>query len=622
MLPRHARFLVCVLGLALHLAVITRTLLVTSPAYAGPETRVDSSTTTLELGGDGTATVRHELALAVRGERLASFSLRGVDADAEPLPGATLTRLADGRAVGAPEPVLVQARGGVLEVAAPSTRAARGKRFLLNVAYRTHLPDSKVVRLPDGANAELGWFGPRFDDGVDAVTLIVRTPAGRTPPELVGDDETGPQYGMVSSALRRSRDLDELELVRAHVARDEAIRWTLRLDRSLLGREPPSHPGATIAAAPAVPRAPALTSVRQAPAPRFEHGLAASVILGAAYALLLWLKTRAVAASAAVRRATPRPWITWPPAARAVLAGCAVSGAWAAVVAELPPWSFASGLLLAMALAAHHPPAQKPSLLGLGEWQPRGPEVLERQPSAALPGAWLDAGRARGFVLLAVALGGIGALAAPTFAASPYAGACILLSGTVLLPIFCTGRAAELPLDGLDEARRFLGEVVRRLGHGGPLAATPIARVAASGELDDLRLSLAPVRAVPGLRGLELGLELGERLGGFSARPIVIVRAAEGSECQRSLPRGLTWTRGRSPDERASIVRPKLPTVSLSVALLRELAELWRTRPEARVQMTVGAGEPEPAAKKATPSTVTAAPNASSNTRPPPVHAT
>jgi hypothetical protein len=531
-----------------------------------------------------------------------------------------------------PEPVLVQARGGTLEVAAPSARAARGRHFLLNMAYRTRLPEAAIEHLPDGVRAALGWLGPRFDDGVDAVTLLVRAPAGRTAPELAGEDEPGPQYGIVSSTLRRSRDLDELELVRAHVARDEAIRWTIRLDRASLGDERPARASEPMAGvkAPAVVRAAETTTPSGLERP-LDHGFAWSLAAGAAYALLLWRKTRAVTAAGRARRATPRPWISAPPLMRAWLAGSAVSGACAIVLADLPPWMGAAALSFAMALAAHHPPAHAPSPLGLGEWQPRGPEVLVRQPSPALPGAWLDAGRARGFVLLGAALGGIGLLAARAFTASPYTGACILLAGTGLLPIFCTGRAAELPLDGLDEARRFLGEIVRCLGDGGPLAATPIARIAASGELDDLRLSLAPARAVPGLRGLELGLELGERLGGFSARPIVIVRAAEGSECQRALPRGLTWTRGRSADERASIIRPKLPTVALSVALLHELAGLWRARHEPRPQTATAAapahfagdaGESEPAAKNASRSAGNGLSSANAGTRSSPAHAT
>jgi hypothetical protein len=267
-----------------------------------------------------------------------------------------------------------------------------------------------------------------------------------------------------------------------------------------------------------------------------------------------------------------------------------------------------------MALAAHHPPHAKASLRGPGEWRPQGFDALVPSPAAPVPGAWLDAGRPRGFALLGAALAGIGVLAARAFASSPYTGGCILLGGVVLLPIFCTGRAAELPLDALDHARRFLGQVAARLGSSGTLVVTPIGRTAAAnGELDELRLSIAPARPVPGLLGIELGIELRERFGGLSARPVVVVRAAEGSECQRALPRGLTWMRGRSAEERASLVRPKLPTVGLSVALLQELSSLMLAPPPA---------SPEPSLKKASKSSGKGLSTAKAGTRASPAHAT
>lgn len=90
---------------------------------------------------------------------------------------------------------------------------------------------------------------------------------------------------------------------------------------------------------------------------------------------------------------------------------------------------------------------------------------------------------------------------------------------------------------------------------------------------------------------MELALELQPSIAGQTASPVVIVRAAEGSLCQRSLPRQLSWTRGRSAEERAALVRPKLPSVALSVELIRELcaaasepeaSESTRRRPSAR----------------------------------------
>src|SRR5690606_24114623 len=154
-------------------------------------------------------------------------------------------------------------------------------------------------------------------------------------------------------------------------------------------------------------------------------------------------------------------------------------------------------------------------------------------------------------------------LAARLFDTSPYLGACLLLGSSVLLPLFCTGRAGELPPDGLSYACELLGDVARRLARDATLVVKPIGRVAAaSGELDELRLSIATERPVPGLLGIELGLELREHLGGYATRPVLVVRAAEGSECQRALPRGITWMRGRSADERASLIRPKLPSAA------------------------------------------------------------
>jgi hypothetical protein len=208
------------------------------------------------------------------------------------------------------------------------------------------------------------------------------------------------------------------------------------------------------------------------------------------------------------------------------------------------------------------------------------------------------------------ALGGIGALAARVFSTSPYTGACLLLGSCVLLPLFCTGRAGELPPDTLGHARRFLGDVARRLARDSTLVVMPVGRVAAAnGELDELRLSIASVKPVPGLLGIELGLELREPFGGYALRPALVVRAAEGSECQRTLPRGITWMRGRSADERAALIRPKLASAASCVALIHELWELLL-------------GPPEPASRKAAKSAGSALETANPGMRSSPAHAT
>jgi hypothetical protein len=593
--------------------VIVGSVLVASPALASNETRVESSATTIELEPDGSASVHHELVLEVHGGPFTQLTLRGVDADAEPLPDATLTRLPRGPGASAPEPVLVQAHAGQLDVSVRAPRGLRGSSFSLRVGYRTRLAGA-IRPLPDGLRSELGWVGPRFDDGVYAVTLILRTRAAALPPEVAPDEGGGPGYGMIMSTLRRSRDFDELELVRAHIARDEAVRWNVRLDRSLFGAGAESAPRAARASETAPRDAAAATPLAHREPGALGWGVSlALAAAGAAYALLVWLKARAVGAASALRACTPRPWIGWGAPSRAVLAGGAVSAAGALSIAGQPPLLAAVALLLAMACAAHHRPREAVKLRGPGEWRAIEPSSLTPAPALALPGAWLDAGRARGFVLMFAALGGIGALAARTFSASPYTGACLLLGSCVLLPLFCTGRAGELPPDALAHARELLGDVARRLARDATLVVKPIGRIAAAnGELDELRLSLASVRPVPGLLGMELGLELREQLGGHALRPVLVVRAAEGSECQRALPRGITWMRGRNADERASLIRPKLPSAASCAALIQELWALLSAPP----------APAEPAAKKAAKSSGSELTTANAGTRSSPAHAT
>lgn len=591
------------------LAIVGASLSAARPAFARSEQRIESSTTTIELQPEASASVRHELLLAVRGAPFTQLTLRGVDADAEPLPDASVTRLSGGQAMGAPEPLLVKARSGQLDLSVRAPRGLRGNTFLVRVGYRTRLAGA-VRHLPDGQRSQLGWVGPSFDDGVDAVTLILRASAAALPPELAPEESGGPSYGVVMTTLRRSREHDELELVRAHVARDEAIRWNVRLDRSIVSAEGASRPtGAEAIGVPALE--PPSPSGRAATDAGRSFGLAAA---GAVFALLVWLKSRAVEKAAALRACTPRPWIGCAAPWRALLGGGALSAAGALSIASQPALLAALALLLAMACAAQHGPRSEPlTLRGPGEWQPLEPNALGSKPVAILPGAWLDAGRTRGFSLMLATLGGIGALAARVFSTSPYTGACLLLGACVLLPLFCTGRAGELPPDSLAHARAFLGDVARRLARDATLVVKPIGRVAAAdGELDELRLSIASVKPVPGLLGLELGLELREQLAGHSLRPALVLRAAEGSECQRKLPRGITWMRGRNSDERASLIRPKLASAAATVALIQELSALLLSPP------SPAAPEPKNAAK----SSGSGLSTANAGTRSSPAHAT
>jgi len=556
------------------------------PAAAGHEQQVISSTTKLELSADGTALVRQELSVEVRSGSFHSLALQSLDLDARPLSGATITRLAGPGTTTHPVPVQLAIDAGRIELSLPPKKGLRGRSFLLEFGYRTGLLGQGSIRdLPDG-RAELNWTGPRLDEGVDSVTLLVRLPAARLAPEAGDPSSENPQanpgnFGVVMSTLRRSEQSDELEIVRAHVARNEAPRWRVRFDRSVL--DTATAAPATAAAAPASGATPGTPQDVAWPAPaaaprRTPFSLSGLwiVLAGLVYALLVSYKASLATRAAVQRGCRARGWVPWRASYRAAAAGLALATA-AGVVSWLDtPWLAGAALVIAVSLAGLRPPQLEAPLRGPGHWDTLANTALDPRPSSSLPGAWLDLGR-RGGLLLMSALAAITWRASALFETSPYFGACLLLGSVALLPLFCTGRAAELPEAAPDGSRRFLRDVRRELIEDLELVVQPLGRIAAAnGELDELRLGISPAQGLPGLIGMELGMELRRGLGGYEREPVLVIRAADGSACQRALPRQLTWTRGRSSEERAALIRPTLPNVAVSVALIRELLAAMR----------------------------------------------
>lgn len=557
-------------------------------ARAWVEKGVQSSTITLEIAADGTAVVQHEIGLGLRGERFKSFTLPGIDADARLVGSATAIRTDGERPA---EPLVLEASltddGLVLRVAVKN--GAVGRSFLLRFAYRTDLLGRGLLReQPGSGKVELDWSGPRFEDGVDSATLLVRTAPAATAPEVPIDSIAPPSdtndvadgtrangnYGTVVSTLRRSNTSDEIELVRPHTAKNEAVHWRLKLDAGLFEREPASDP--TVATAPSAPApASARASVHGSPANTRTHALAWAALLGIVYALLVALKSHWTTRAALLGGCHARALIDLPRSLRIGLAGLCFSIAATLVMVWEAPVLAALALIAAMLLAAQRSPELDPTLRGPGEWRPLGADAFELKPAPPVPGAWLDAGRAPGFVLLALLLCGWGFAAASLYTASPYEGACALLASAALLPLFCTGRQRDLPLDPLRYGKVFFRRLSKRLKKKGELSSTPLGRFAeANGEVDELRLALQPDKSLPGLLGLEVALEFHHGIGGAGATPVVLLRAADGSPCYRALPRELVWTRGRTAEERVSLIEPRVPTLAVCEALVRELLVL------------------------------------------------
>lgn len=536
-----------------------------TPASAWIETRAKGLLSTVEVEADGHATVSHELLLELRGGPLKKLELTTGDSDAEVLPDASVTRTSTGVAL----PLLVE-RGadGSLTLEVDHERGLRSGTYTFVVRYRTSLAKALVARRD--RTVELGWTGPRLDSGVDGVRTIFRLPASEVAPRLplIGDDEPNPGFGVLVSAIRRTAEHDEIELVRSHVARGEPVLWRVEASANAFSlSSAPDSPAKASVVAP-------VSSPRPARVPRW---LFWAVALGGLFGALIWQKERVFSRACADHRAKPRALVRLPVWARAPLAGVALAGALYAGADLEEPTLTGALLLAALLLAALAAPERARAPRCPGRWLPLRGEDAFAQRKSSLPGAWLDSGTLRGFLLLLVTLLAVLGAAALELRHSPQRALLILLGASVVVPIFFTGRASDVLGDRVAFSSRFLERLAAKLAVHSELKTVPWGRMPdGSPEPDELRLLVQPRSAMDGLVALEVALEPRAGLGGVAAAPFVIVRAKEDSAAQRALPNGVIWTRGRRADERVAILSPNLPTLGLTLRLLDRLSELLR----------------------------------------------
>ena len=85
-----------------------------------------------------------------------------------------------------------------------------------------------------------------------------------------------------------------------------------------------------------------------------------------------------------------------------------------------------------------------------------------------------------------------------------------------------------------------------------------------------------------GFMALEVGTDHALGLGGIVTEPYLLLRVREGSPCSDLLI-ATAFQRGRKPEERVAVLRPKLPTVAETLALIEELVQLLtQAQPPAR----------------------------------------
>jgi hypothetical protein len=187
-------------------------------------------------------------------------------------------------------------------------------------------------------------------------------------------------------------------------------------------------------------------------------------------------------------------------------------------------------------------------------------------------GRFLDAGTVPGFAVFALLCALLVAAAWLVFARAPYQALLLLLGSACVLPLFFTGRAAQLPADLADRPRALLASIASRLRRTPGLKVVAWARIPEGRPAaDELRLLVQVPGALRGLVGVEIGVEYGTAAAFAAAAPFVLIRAREGSAVVNALPRELVWTRGRKADERAALLRPRLPTQAHCERLLLEL---------------------------------------------------
>ena len=555
--------------------------LISGNARAWVESEVRSHVATIDVDRAGKALVTEDLVLAVRGGPLPGFELSGVDLDAEPLPGATVASVPSSRVQLPVTPLLLDKRDdGTLKIEIDRDKGLRTGVYAFRFQYRTNLLGRDLIRR-EGNEAEVRWIGPRFEQGIDSARVVFRLPAGPTPPVLpdvsksTGRIEDGDALGGVFIGnLHRLADKDELDIVRPHISRGEPVLWRVRVSAKAFD-----------------------AFANPLPVPRFEkasstHALAlgqgaqsrqrltwwaAAALAALAYAFVVAAKWRYFSVLCGARAAVAKALVPLPVGLRAAASGTLLAAAFVSAAWFDQATLGAALLVLAMAFACQYATPTKIVLRGPGQWLPLSDGEAFARTVAPMSGRFLDAGTWPGLTVFALLCGLLAIAACFAFARAPYQALLLVLGSASLLPLFFTGRAAQLPPDLATRPRALLAGLASRLRRAPGIKVVAWARIPeGSPDADELRLLVQVPGARRGLLGVEIGVEYGAALGGSAAAPFVLIRAREGSAVVSALPRELVWTRGRKAEERAAVLRPRLPTRAHCERLLLELVEQLR----------------------------------------------
>ncbi len=511
----------------------------------------------IAVGRDGVATVEHHLRYRVVAGRFKSFDFAGVDGRAT-LTNDTVLRPEHGGEIAARVEKDAKSEGTVHVLVGEPKGLGRGV-YVVDVKYTLDLVATKLLTR-DGAMLRLSWTSPPARSGQDGARVVFEFPPAQTEPRLAAGDGT-----TTLTTTKRSAERDELELVRAHVPRGEAVTWTVRVDPKALS---------DVTAPDLRPPPPAVASA--SPPNHVPEALAAAALALVFAGLALARRAKhgfVVAASRDI--AVPRPLVPLPPVASAVAyasAGVAALGSflWGDATAG------AASLVVAMALATYRMPTAKASLRGPGRFKPVPDEEVLVAPVDGSGDAF-DVTTTRGRVGALAASAAIAALVMVLRSHVPFAHVVIPLAATALVPLFVTGTRAQLPASPTLAAARLLRPARDALPALVDLAHVELSCVARvrddRGTFDEVRLVCLPARPIPGLSAIELALA-GVRPGAVAALPEVLVRFEGRSETSAriaTLAPGVPWGPGRTSEEKVLRLSPCVPTPHGAARLLATL---------------------------------------------------
>jgi hypothetical protein len=515
------------------------------------------------VGPDGMAVVQHHLRYRIVAGHFKTLDFTGVEPSADLVTDTTVLPEKGGEILA--HVVVNPKTPGAVKITFDDPRGLGRGVYVLDVKYRLDLVAAKML-VRDGAMWRLAWTAPASPEGHDGARVVFELPSAPTEPRLASPE----QAATTLATLRREPDKDELELVRAHIPRGDAVTWSARVDPKAFPRvlSPELRPPvAAVTSSIPVPN--------HVPAVLVACGLA---LLAGALAIALGAKQGFVArgCEAASVRARPLLPLRWGLGPFAY--GAAAAGAFAELLWGRPAYG-AVLVVAAMALAAHRSPAAVTRPRGPGRWQPIADEdVLVAHPREAAPGDALDIGTRAGkvTVLVVTVVLGIAAFVLRTRVAG--ASIAIPLVGAALVPLFTTGTRAQLPRGPAELAAKVLAPARDAFGRLVDLTHVDVRCVArfreGRSDFDEVRLACSPADRIPGLRTIELALATLEP-GAPAALPEVLVRFEDGSEAASKIAQlapGVRIVTGRGPEEKVLRLAPRVPTPTGAARLLARLA--------------------------------------------------